>query len=1182
MERLILLITLLSTFGFTNAALYQITFQLGDFTVYYVYNNETTATDKVALVRTDGTNIYFTSVTSSLTTQYTSCRRTSQERYIVGPSGCSDIDNPALSIQSSNCIPNEADVARRAALFPLTWWYPFTSKGCNVAGGENDPRLCVGPLLLTIYNRDTRIPFPDTGPTQKQLLMATGAYVASASGPGAASPVVMEVPLIFPRINVTTDCPGNFQQEYVKETLDPIRSTKNYLTFAGVENPDNRVLLYRSEFGSVNFQIVLGTSVAAGNNYTFTYFSTQIAGSVDGVYLQVNWIDLIDFDVPYMFFDDTDTYICNATLSIVETTNPYELEEIQILTPNDYMLNQLPRRFWRLGFCGAKFGRLDYTGNLYYPYCLAGDFCGGEVQYVTITTPHLPYYVPPDPTLPYQFNGENIWPEAGSFLDYGQDGVNGRVYIPRVDTVNGYVNRPFLLPALILNNNNPNERFVQCSKFGMFVAGAGQTYCSMALTQIPCDENHSIFNQRCYYKFSPTTETRYAVPLDQYAVACQRLHPLAEPLIETNVYTLAFLLQTFIKLKPDVNNYAYYRIPVFNSNLCRCYSSLTQTAIGTCDCYSITYPLDGKYIFPICSIPEEAFTHKYSDIDIGVQTAKLFKYGQEGPRNGGFMAICNCGGRGWCDSNCITPCCPTAEAILQAYEADEMNTLLTFMQACTENNRGSCSNLNPRCCACNEPYGPNACIIPDFAESYQFRNYPCACFSSKSEQSTYFQINLDVFPVESYTDIPCSGIRQGVCVISDSGPTGKCVCGLKPNLKTGVLEPAFDGQGCSCEIPIQPADGDSPNGIIVSQLCNSQGTCCPGGLRWDNPYQGDLASQACYKNGTALTGCSCDNGKGGKICTCPVPIDYSLNRFPQQITYGANTFTYIDLGERIFIAYVRITNCPIPYFVQATDFPGLNSTSFNCVWDSIHQLWECPSTASRRYVSIFGEDTLSCTVQTYTEMFQYCGQNDTVNQFAGAFPDIPSFRTNILSLYPQPATMARFGCISTKCYCNSDYGGVKCRSRVSSIRETVVTSSTDANVEVEIWAKRYCMETILLPTLYDPVSGGGFINKNDHYCQCNPISPIDATGRLARSVQEMTGVACQCALAVNPVTGDSEECAGLGTCVEPRMPWAWCAEDYRNYTLDPLYTPFRQTYDLPLQQVPMTVTRQSLFLVMSP
>jgi hypothetical protein len=692
------------------------------------------------------------------------------------------------------------------------------------------------------------------------------------------------------------------------------------------------------------------------------------------------------------------------------------------------------------------------------------------------------------------------------------------------------------------------------------------------MTTIRCPLEYIPYNQRCYYKFNPTTETRYAVPLDQTTKACLLLNSEADPLIETNVYDIAFIKQSFLYWQPDINNYAIYRVPNFNSDLCTCFNSLTKVENPRCDCYTIQE--NGIYIFPICSVPQTAFVSKYDDLQVSLATAMLYRYGQEGPRNGGFEAVCACDDT-WSDSLCITPTCASADIVEQ--NPADLNTASTFMYRCYIDNRGTCDNLNPRNCRCNYPYGPDASLLPEFASLYRFRDYPCACPSSLTDLSTFFQINLDLYQV---TDrfVPCGGLRQGVCTVSNGG-TGICGCQQKLNLQTGLFDAAFDGIGCSCEVPIQPINGDSPNGIIVSQLCNSRGTCCPGGQRWDNPTQGFIGSGACFTNGTAQNGCQCDNAWGGSSCTCPVPENLALDRFKQQVTYGDNTFTYVDLGERVFVSHIRVSVCPFPYFVQVSDFPGLNATSVTCIFNQTQQLWLCDVPIARRYIVVFGENSLLCQIEAFEDYFQYCGYNHTTNIFSGGFFDIPAYRSDVLALYQQYATVASFGCTSTRCYCNGNYGGIKCRSRVNTIRETLIS---DATTESVIWAKRYCMENILMPTLYNEVSGGGSIDSDTGFCQCTPISTVDVTGKLSTQLQTFSGEACNCANVLNPVTGDVSTCANLGTCVDPDIPYAWCEVDYFNYTQDPLFRPFTQQTSIPPQITPMTVRTQSIVWVFPP
>ncbi len=110
-------------FSLASASITQVSFEVGSFNVYYIYNASRTTDVRIMFAKYNATSrsIWFVQVESTSTTKNIACRRISEQRIIVGPNGCSNPQNPALAAVSANCLSNEVEVARRVAVFLNTW-----------------------------------------------------------------------------------------------------------------------------------------------------------------------------------------------------------------------------------------------------------------------------------------------------------------------------------------------------------------------------------------------------------------------------------------------------------------------------------------------------------------------------------------------------------------------------------------------------------------------------------------------------------------------------------------------------------------------------------------------------------------------------------------------------------------------------------------------------------------------------------------------------------------------------------------------------------------------------------------------------------------------------------------------------------------------------------------------------
>lgn len=1170
----------------THASITQISLSVGSFQVKYLYNSTSYSNSRIVLAKYDLTTklIWFVAVADTSTTTNIACRRISQSRIVVGPNGCSNIQNPQLALQSANCIPNQVDVELRRAIFKETWYLSKTSNECFFKGGNGDIRLCMGPLRLAQDNVDSFIPHSQDWPSAKELLSARMAFVDGLVGPYAMSLTIVEVPLIFPSLYLTINSgtfPGYGGQGYINWENDPYlrQITDVWKSFKGAVVSANRILLKRVPgLTEVNFYIVLASSVGSGGGYTYEYRSAVQTTTLESGSLLIlqNWVEFLPFDVEIPMYNYTSGVLVGAvTISINSPPSKFLLEDIYPTTPNNYSLNINPRRYWGDNVCGYRNGFLTATGELRFPNCLAEDKCGGDATYVYPEFPNLPIGLPPDPTLDYDLSCARFYPFNETFEDDGINGVDGRATISRMGFVQELCYAPFIAPEIIRLNVNPNEKFLQCQKLGAQVVGASQTACARPITQLLCKLGWYYFDQKCFYKFNPTTETQYASPINDGVQKCAQLNPYALLLIEVDEYLQQWLLNFYLYEDRDLNNFASYRIPQYRSDQCTCYTTRTYTVSPTCSCFGIKDEFE-VLTFPICYYPitTAELEPRYAGVGVSLQTARLWRYGQTGPLPSGFEARCVCFD-GWTGKGCERASCPVANLIVD----DPANalTVTKFFGKCYTDMHGACFNGQPRVCQCNYGFAPHASIIPNFPLLYQFRDFPCACPAAPGAESLYYQINTVIYNNTNINDvIPCSGVENGVCLTTNSSVSGTCACVTRTNVLTGSIEPSFDGNRCGCERPIQPFGGDTKNGLIVAALCNYKGVCCPGGQSVINPLIGNLYDASCFDSitGAPVTGCSCFNGYGGESCTCPVPLDLAYNRFKEQKIYGNNIFIFVDLGQKYIVNYINVSNCVFPSFVQISNSPGVDSSSTTCVYNGTIRYFVCEPSEAKQFIVLPATTSVQCTIKAYERIFQFCGANHTVSNFAGRFFAIPAYRSNSINLLQQPLTMSSFGCTNTDCMCNSNYGGQLCAARVSSIRETTIFYENEI---IPVQAKVFCGETLSVPNIDNPVEGSGSIDPYYLNCTCSEISSVDATGRIGRTRQNFAGEACTCATGYNENFREIYMCTKHGTCVEPSMPEGFCEADLDKYQADSLFTPFIVITDVNVEFSDIIFEEDSIF-----
>jgi hypothetical protein len=1150
-----------------DAYIFKTEFQVGTYTGIFIYDNETVSESRVVLSHVNFTTstVYFQTVYSNSTSSSFACRQISQQQIAVGPDGCSNIISPESALQSANCITNSVDAANARDVFELAWFYSRYSSDCILAGCTRGARCCMGPPRFAMDDARSFLPYQQM--TVKMALATRSVGIAYNMGPFAMLPVMMFVDFVYPEITVNTTCNNtnidvSFNGSYSNIETD---NTQIYITtiwkaFVG-PNAALRLLLKRTANSDTSFRLILANypSVSTSEPYDYVYQSEIILDPVDTYAgLRKNWIDLITFDTAYVMYEvSSGVATCNMTLSIPSTLE-YVIQDPDVPTVNNYYQNKDPPPFYYSRVCSWCSGRVDADRNLVYPDTPDGSVCGGDALFVDPASGFLPIGIPANPNLAFDLDCVKFYPVAATFLDYAGQTLS------RIDiSVSQKCYAPFVLTELVTAGTDIGAKGKQCFFLGGYLSFS-ELNCERDITKIHCQKDYIYAGQRCFYKFDPLIDAQFAVPIDQADTKCGELSPFVSALVEVDQVLQEWLRTSFISWKKNINQRAAYRIPRFGpgvktsalTDTCNCFLTETLTII-LCPCFAIEIEVDSEVlpIFPICYYKqsEPEMEPEYVYVGMSYKTATVLVNGQIGPKPGGFAATCSCYG-GFGDKNCNMPTCPLSHLLVQG--GSDLSLVVRFFQKCTAFATGYCDNGQPRICQCVFGYGPAASILSTHTALYPYRDIPCNCPTAAGGVQA-FQVNLNVYN-ESVGPPVCGGVFQGVCITTNATTLGYCVCLLRPNLVEGGFESAFDGLACTSIIPIQPFNADVKNGPIIASLCNNHGVSCPGGRSIENPTVGNMEDKQCFDkfNGDALDGCSCDNGWIGASCTCPRPFDYAAISPVLRRESGSITYLYVDMGQRYNIQIVNVTLCGTVTAVWVSNEVGKPSVSELCVYNASRLLYECDPVVNYRFVYLVGATYQEyCTIQAYTQDYIACGRNETVNPYSYRFLDIAEYWGPAKFILDQPLGLTLFGCTSTECMCNSNFGGKECGLGVSSIRDVEIERD---GVTISTQAKLYCGESTLVPDETNPVASRGKLDPITLECDCASISNVDNTGRSGTVVERFTRDACECAEVQNLDTQEVVMCADNGECVERDFPYGFCELDLDDFENDPLSEPYEQ------------------------
>lgn len=1138
---------------YIDASIFKAVSNVGDYTLVTIFNNETITEDKLLFVNYQiaTKTLNFLNVKEQSKTDHVICRISSQQRIVTGPNGCDNPKNPSEAIQSANCISDEINVELKRRIFYTTWYLSKNDDLCYIRGGNGDVRLCAGPLRLAIENENAFRPRKVI--TALDLLTSQYQFLDSLAGPLAMSPSITRIQMVLPSLIANTSCVDpdgsvTFNGTYSNVNTDPNPEiiTVIWKAFQKNDSMFRRLYLKRDSPDSVNFRIVLGNTFASNQLYNDVFQSPVINSSLyTSETLFLNWMETINYGYNYTMTNPTTNGTCWLVLDYEREVN-YNIIPPYPVTAANYSENQEPRVYYVTAVCSVAFGRLDANGNLAYPYCPEGDVCGGRVRYVTPGNINYPIGVPPNPGLHYRFDCVEMYPKSNSFFNFND------VITPRISLAQQICCSSFLSDSLIRSNVKPNEKFIQCNKLGGYTFGRSQSHCCRPITFLKCQLGWYYYDQRCFYMFDPEIEGRYSSPLDQGDNICSQFNSFSQPLVEINFYDDLWLLNYFIYFKRNPDIGAAFRVPVLGQPYCQCYFTYIFES-RQCPCYDIEIIIDDKkyQVFPICfySISTRELEPLYSDIQVSIETANTWRFGQVGPPPNGLEALCDCypGSTG---KNCETFTCILEDVIINS---NVNNSKIEFFRKCYENKKGSCYNGQPLTCKCNDFYGPSASLDPVFESLYQFRDMPCGCPASIQTKGN-FVINDKVYQDQNVLYLPCSGSFNGQCIVPNNTNSGYCSCTSAVDLVFGDLVDVFDGRGCGCPKPNQSWKAITKNGVISTSFCNHKGICCPFGETYQNPY-GDIDNIRCFDEVTddPLEGCQCDNGWGGFVCVCPKPFNYLENARFESFNNGLYYFKTVNVDVIAFYVSLRAClkqNPSNPIRVYLSNEVGKSDKTIECTFNVKLALYVCNSVLSYKFVVFQNIDIESpCVTGLFKENYSLCGRNETINNFAGVFNAIPAYQSPNINIRNPKVGISNFGCGYSECMCNSLYGGKECSFGVSSLR--YIPSNNDL-----LLTKFYCGESIAVPNLINPVEGRGYLNYDMKNCTCNPITNVNLMGSSSGVDQYFTGKACECAYIKNNDRDQILKCAGHGDCISSWFPMGVCEIDKEKFELDALYTPY--------------------------
>ena len=914
------------------------------------------------------------------------CEPTQVTRIPVAPRGC-DNANPALALENSNCAPDLPTAVENLQLMLQQWDLPW------VPGEE----LRFGPV--TMVGVPPGAPYSDAF-----LLQSQGVVLEGGLGPLCSIPTIVPIQIAMPQLIIsTTSC-----LDYAGHPFAGVYAPNRNMYSEVVQFLFQRVDAYafqtfgmiRNEPNGVVFNLELTDNLGA------TWVGTQL------------FVDFVSVPQNTTFLLYQGLTSCTMSFYIAASNRtllpPLPLDDV------NYQENHLPLPYYYTSAMGGyRLGYLAGDNTWAIPGCCEGCPCFGVPQMTTSDIPAIPLFFPADPNVVVK-TCDQVYPPGDTIPTWG-----GGTYPRQAGAYACYA--PFILPNLVnqtgsTQSGSPQsgsiqEKFKQCLMLGGVTFTPAKIACQVDLGWVPCRAGWLYFDTYCYYKANGFTDANMAVPGDSAEAQCQAIGGTAA--WSPNQYLFAWM-NWFVQYMPDDS--IAFRV-VLDTGFCWCFNYVSYnnsagsdsiTAVNqecTCDLPA----------FPTCRYAYYDQPQPYVDVSIAPETRALLQRGQpSGLNNTGLKAYIQCFD-GFTGTICREATCPLNTC------TNTNNTLCAFQQSCILNNQGHCYNGQPRVCACNAFYGPDAAVDPSLP-FYSNVQWPCVCPGSSTHVDSFWTINGELYndtamPIQY---IPCGGVSRGSCMADPNSQYAYCQCQTIP-----VLDPAspvseavaYDGKSCMCAVPLVPPAAYDAN--IEAGACNNRGTCCPFGERlWGQLIDGQDTSylQRCPPN---TDGCVCDNGWAGISCTCPAPVNNARGLAPQESPAQLS----VDMLQRYAVLFVLVTyqqtflptSCT-PVGVGVTD--SLNNEPTPCL-PAANGRWNCPAPfpgydGFGRFVVVdTAEQAPSCAIAVYSADTPPCGPNG--NPYSGAFFRVAPKRNTVLNAQVQTIEFAPFGCTQTACMCNANY-----------------------------------------------------------------------------------------------------------------------------------------------------------------
>ncbi len=1012
-------------------------FRVGPITTYVQYDDAKTGMGFIK-TRQTATEIFLVQVntTAAVGSSPAVCRNAVTVPVIVGARGC-DSSEFGQAVESSNCALTDEAASRNKDVLEATWYMTYGSAECAAAGG--DVTTCFGPVYIIRQNGQLPIDRPELI-TKEVLADSFGVCLITPLGPRGEVPAVTMIPVEYPKLRVNdTNC-----------------SDSGPVSFAGYYEPNyndggdsmflNETRVYKRLTQATHQRLILKRTTPDG-----PVKLTLAVVSFDGIYMHEvlhtsiatvttpGWLDTL----PRTF---TFTSGCTARVTleaIPGSSLPVVLVPPVQLTDITYDKHRADGHYYQTSVCGLHFGKYTSDLVLVHPHTPDGDIGGGFPSWTVGDVIARDIEVLADKTwADYTIDCADFWPRQTSFRTFGQGydeetgETQGTFELPFI-AATFQCNAPFPNPLGIQENqDNPFVRYNQCYKLGGVVALRSLDYCRRPIQTQLCKGGWLYFDEYCYYKFNPTTDSKYKSSNALADDSCSSLFQPARSLKLLDQDLKAWLIRFFVFAKRIEPGHGH-RVNV-GGKRCLSFDYSASETNSDDDLADIQDTSCEDIMFPICRYHKKDYVVPHSEERWDPPSIIIQRDGQVGQPHPGKQLKCECTD-GWTGIGCHIPTCGLSDV------SGANSTLLTeWFQKC--NLHGSCDNGRPRNCKCNEGYGPDAA----YTQLVDSDKTPCACPAASLYEpflSDTHTINGTRYEITNNDQVVCAGTNNGDCLVEPYLNKGQCRCTLRPNLNPDSLvkeTPAFDGSMCTGVVPIVPPDQYLPNGDIVERYCNGIGFVCPSGERYSeqrlNEQTMDMfgRSQCRQSNGKLTSGCVCPSGWSGLACTCPVPVN---------ILQGSILYRKIDSLSSEYAVYAlfakresvrRVTvkrggGCPTitGVFVQEGEAAELECTTMTQVNPSTFE-WDCHSLYGNRLVVYSASDPIQCIVQASNDWFPPCGNN--TNPTSGRYPANELQRSFNTHIDPQPSDFAAYGCTITHCMCDPGHGGALCAAAVSGFR----------------------------------------------------------------------------------------------------------------------------------------------------